>query len=55
MAATVLAAVLGCCVAAGDEYLQSFIPGRRSSAFDFMADAAGIMIAQLATLLIARD
>ena len=55
MTATVLAVVLGCCVAAGDEYFQSFIAGRRSSAFDFMADAAGIMIAQLATLLIARD
>ncbi len=55
MTATVLAVVLGCCVAAGDEYFQSFIGGRRSSAFDFMADAAGIMIAQLATLLIARD
>lgn len=55
MTATVLAVVLGCCVAAGDEYFQSFIPRRQSSAFDFMADAAGIMIAQLATLLISRD
>jgi VanZ family protein len=55
MMATVLAVVLGWCVAAGDEYFQSFIPGRDSSVFDFMADAAGIIIAQLATLLLSRD
>jgi VanZ family protein len=42
-------------VGAGDEYFQSFIPGRDSSVYDFMADAAGIVLAQLATLLFLRD
>jgi len=55
LTATVLAVMLGWCVGASDEYFQSFIPGRDSSVFDFMADAAGIVIAQLATLLLAQD
>jgi VanZ family protein len=34
-------------VGAGDEYLQSFIPGRESDVFDLVADGVGGAIAQV--------
>jgi hypothetical protein len=32
---------------AGDEYFQSFVPGRDSSVYDWMADTSGVVLAQL--------
>ncbi len=52
---TLLALGLGLGIAAGDEYFQSFIPGRDSSVFDWVADGTGLTFAQLAFLATARD
>ena len=46
--AAMMAIVLGSLIGAGDEYFQSFIPGRDSSAFDWMADTLGVVLAQVA-------
>jgi VanZ family protein len=45
----------GLCIGAGDEYFQSFIRGRESSVFDWLADGSGLTLAQLAYLAFARD
>jgi VanZ family protein len=37
----------GIVVAVGDEFLQSFVPGRESTASDVAADALGLALAQL--------
>jgi VanZ family protein len=39
----------------GDEFLQSFIPGRESSPLDVMADLAGVLLAQLLYMAFVRD
>src|SRR5262249_58730173 len=41
LAAAAIAIVFGSLFGAGDEYFQSFVPGRDSSAYDWMADTAG--------------
>jgi len=38
---------VGSLIGAGDEYFQSFVPGRDSSVFDWMADTLGVMLAQV--------
>ena len=43
----VLGIGLGIVVAAGDEYFQSFVPGRESTAFDWAADVTGLVLGQL--------
>lgn len=52
---SLLALGLGLGIAAGDEYFQSFVPGRDSTVFDWFADGAGLVFAQLAWLAAARD
>lgn len=55
MFTTLLALGLGLGIGAGDEYFQSFVPGRDSTVFDWLADGAGLIFAQLAYLAAARD
>ncbi len=43
-----LAIGIGALIGAGDEYFQSFVPGRDSSVFDWMADVTGVTLAQIA-------
>lgn len=52
---TMLALGLGLCIGAGDEFFQSFIPGRTSTVFDWLADGTGLTLSQLAFLATARD
>jgi VanZ family protein len=55
LVAALLALAFGIVVGTGDEYLQSFIPGRTSSAFDLLADTCGTLLAQLVYLAFTRD
>ena len=50
LSAALVALSCGVVVGSSDEYFQSFIPGRQSSAFDLLADAAGLALAQFAYL-----
>ena len=50
-----LALGLGLAVGAGDEYFQSFIPGRDSSPLDWLADSFGVALAQFAYLILGRS
>jgi VanZ family protein len=52
---SMLAIGLGLGIGAGDEYFQSFVPGRDSTVFDWLADGTGLTFAQLAYLAAARD
>jgi VanZ family protein len=36
--------LFGFIIGMSDEFYQSFVPGRQSSIFDFMADALGVLI-----------
>jgi VanZ family protein len=53
--AALMALSLGILVGTGDEFFQSYVPGRQSSAFDLLADTAGLALAQLAYLAFARE
>lgn len=53
--AALVVVVIGAGIAAGDEYFQSFIPGRDSSLYDWLADATGLLLAQMLFLLFTRD
>ena len=53
--AALIALSIGIVVGTGDEYFQSFIPGRQSSAFDLLADTIGLLVAQLVYLVFARE
>ena len=53
--AAMMALGIGMAIGASDEILQSFVPGRDSSVFDFAADSIGVMIAQLVYLFFAHD
>jgi hypothetical protein len=55
LAAVLLAITLGVMVGAGDEWFQSFIPGRDSSARDLLADFLGIALAQITYLMFTRE
>jgi VanZ family protein len=46
---------LGVMVGAADEIFQSFVPGRMSDIFDLLADATGVLLAQLVFLLVVRE
>ncbi len=52
--ASAMALALGVLVGATDETIQRFTPGRESSAFDVMADAVGLGIAQVIYLRVTR-
>ena len=53
---TALFAVLvGFCLGAADETIQSFVPGRMSSVNDLLADVTGLLIAQFVFLLVVRE
>jgi hypothetical protein len=43
----VMAVVLAACVAAADEWHQSFVPSRTASAWDVLLDSVGAAIAQI--------
>jgi len=53
--AAIVALGLGILIGTGDEYLQSFIPGRESSALDLLADSAGLVVAQFLFAWILRE
>ena len=55
LGAAMIALAMGIAIGAGDEFYQSFVPGRDSSVFDLLADSIGLALAQIAYLLIARD
>jgi VanZ family protein len=55
LVAALLALSFGIVVGTGEEYLQSFIPGRVSSPFDLLADTFGCMLAQLVYLAFTRE
>lgn len=55
LTAALLALSLGMIVGISDEVFQSLIPGRDSSAFDFLADTSGLALAQLIYLAFTRD
>jgi VanZ family protein len=55
LAAGLVALAIGLGIAAADEKFQSFIPGRDSSLFDWMADAGGLILGQLAYLAMRRE
>jgi VanZ family protein len=42
-----LSMVCGVLIGASDEYHQSFVPGRDMNGYDLLADAAGLLAAQL--------
>jgi VanZ family protein len=50
-----VALVAGLVVGAGDELLQSVIPGRDATVLDWYADGFGLVVAQLAWLAFTRD
>lgn len=52
---SLLALGLGLGIGAGDEWFQSFVPGRDSTVFDWLADGTGLTFAQLVYLAAARD
>lgn len=55
LVAALLALSFGIVVGTGDEYFQSFVPGRVSSPFDLLADTFGSMLAQLVYLAFTRE
>lgn len=55
LVAALAALAIGVCVAAGDEYWQSFVPGRDSSVYDLLADTAGCAVAQFVYVWFARE
>ena len=50
-----LAVGMGLCMGVADEVIQSFVPGRMSSANDLLADFTGLLFAQVGYLLVIRD
>lgn len=55
LTAALLTLLLGMTVGIADELFQAAIPGRQSSALDFAADTAGLILAQLVFLSVVRD
>ena len=54
MQTVTMALTLGVIVGASDEIFQSFVPGRLSDVYDVLADATGVLLAQLVFLLAVR-
>ena len=52
---TVLTLLIGMTVAGVDEKFQSFITGRDSSVFDWIADSCGLCLSQLLHLILVKD
>lgn len=52
---SLLGLAVGLGIGAGDEYFQSFIPGRDSTVLDWLADGTGLTFAHLAYLALARE
>ncbi len=50
-----IALAIGVVVGAGDEWYQSFVPGRESDVRDLLADTAGCAIAQFAYVWFVKD
>jgi VanZ family protein len=44
---TLIAVGIGATVGVGDEYFQSFVPGRECSALDWAADVGGLILGQI--------
>ena len=55
LVAALIALSFGILVGTGDEYFQSFVPGRQSSPFDLLADTLGLLLAQLVYLAFTRE
>jgi VanZ family protein len=55
IAVALIATSCGIVIGTSDEYFQSYVPGRESSAFDLMADTAGVAISQVVFRVLARD
>lgn len=53
--ASLMAISLGIIVGASDEIFQSFVAGRDSSLHDLLADATGLVFAQIVYLFAVRD
>jgi VanZ family protein len=53
--AALLMMLMGMAVGLSDELFQSLVPGRQSSAMDFLADTLGLALAQLVYLAAVRD
>jgi VanZ family protein len=49
------AIALGVIVGVGDEFFQSFVPGRKSDVYDVLADTTGVLLAQLVFRLAVRE
>ncbi|MEO5989581.1 MAG: VanZ family protein [Candidatus Eisenbacteria bacterium] len=49
------ALALGMAIAGLDERFQSFILGRDSSVFDWLADSSGLCLSQLVQLIVVKD
>jgi VanZ family protein len=55
LVAGLVAIVLGVVMAISDELFQAHVPGRESSHLDAMADAAGVVLAQMVYMWFVRD
>lgn len=55
LAGGMLALVIGLGIGASDELYQSLVPGRDSTVHDWVADATGLVLAQMVYLLVKRD
>lgn len=55
LAGGLLALTIGLGIGAADELYQATIPGRDSTVHDWVADATGLLLAQMAYLLVKRD
>jgi len=55
MAVALSAIACGILVGTSDEFFQSFVPGRISSAFDLLADTVGVALAQVVYRALVKD
>ena len=55
LVAALLALSFGIVVGTGDEYFQSFVPGRSSDPLDLLGDTFGSLLAQLVYLAFTRE
>ncbi len=55
MRTAMMTIALGFFVGVSDEIFQSFIPGRMSDIYDVLADTTGVLLSQVAYLLVVRE